>query len=108
MRHGYCDDCKAMRPFRRAFGWGTFFAVLITAGFWLLTLPLYPIRCGLCGSPRMGSRPSASGPPASDPPAKRMKDWSRTDWIVMGGLLGVLLIIAVVLVVRMLIETWWK
>lgn len=31
-------------------GFGTFFAVLITAGFWLLAIPFYPKRCVVCGS----------------------------------------------------------
>src|SRR5437879_3340235 len=49
MQRGHCADCGSVRPFRRAFGWGTFFAVLCTLGWWLLALPFYPLRCVECG-----------------------------------------------------------
>jgi uncharacterized protein (DUF983 family) len=45
-----CDNCGKPTGHRRAFGWGTFFAVVLTAGFWLLTLPFYPSRCIACGA----------------------------------------------------------
>jgi hypothetical protein len=45
-----CDNCGKPTGHRRAFGWGTFFAVVLTAGLWLLTLPFYPSRCIVCGS----------------------------------------------------------
>jgi hypothetical protein len=35
---------------KRALGWGTFFAVILTGGLWLLTLLFYPSRCIVCGS----------------------------------------------------------
>jgi len=45
-----CDNCGKPTGHRRAFGWGTYFAVVLTAGLWLLTLPFYPSRCIACGS----------------------------------------------------------
>lgn len=50
-----CDNCGKPTGHKRAFGWGTFFAVVLTAGFWLLTLPFYPSRCIMCGSTVAGS-----------------------------------------------------
>jgi hypothetical protein len=35
--------------FKRALGFGTLFAILLTAGFWILTIPFYPKRCMACG-----------------------------------------------------------
>lgn len=49
MKEAYCDTCQAQRGFKRAFGWGTFFAMLCTLGWWLLVLPFYPLRCIVCG-----------------------------------------------------------
>ncbi|MGP8052149.1 MAG: zinc ribbon domain-containing protein [Desulfobaccales bacterium] len=45
----FCSNCGKNTGHQRRLGWGTFFAVLLTAGFWLLALPLYPQRCILCG-----------------------------------------------------------
>ena len=35
----------------------TFFAVLLTAGLWLLTVPFYPMRCIVCGLTKSDSLP---------------------------------------------------
>lgn len=49
MENSYCPNCKKNTGHKRALGWGTFFAVLITGGFWILAIPLYPKRCIVCG-----------------------------------------------------------
>ena len=45
-----CVNCNRFTGFKRALGFGTFFMVLITFGFWLLVIPFYPVRCSICGS----------------------------------------------------------
>jgi len=42
--------------FKRTFGWGTYFAVLLTGGLWLLALPFYPKRCVGCGFEEDGKK----------------------------------------------------
>lgn len=48
----YCPNCQKQTGFRRALGFGTFFMVVITFGFWLFAIPLYPARCIVCGLQR--------------------------------------------------------
>jgi hypothetical protein len=50
MRYEYCPNCEKKMGFKRSLGWGTFFAIIVTCGFWLLALPFYPLRCMGCGS----------------------------------------------------------
>lgn len=50
MRYLYCDNCGRKSGYKRQFGWGTFFAVVVTMGFWILALPFYPLRCMNCGN----------------------------------------------------------
>ena len=45
----YCNICNEERGFKRHLGWGTFFMILLTAGFWIIALPFYPKRCIVCG-----------------------------------------------------------
>ena len=45
----YCPNCKTDRGFKRNLGWGTFFAAVLTLGFWILAIPFYPVRCISCG-----------------------------------------------------------
>ncbi|MFZ0319644.1 MAG: hypothetical protein WAL56_11005 [Candidatus Sulfotelmatobacter sp.] len=45
----FCPNCGKLTGFKRALGFGTFFAVLITGGLWLLAIPFYPKRCITCG-----------------------------------------------------------
>jgi hypothetical protein len=51
-------------------GWGTFFMVILTAGFWLLTIPFYPKRCTTCGCTEGGAARAslalAAGPPSRE------------------------------------------
>ena len=56
MRFHHCSNCNKKTGHKRALGWGTFFAVLITAGLWLLIIPLYPKRCIICGYNLSSSR----------------------------------------------------
>jgi hypothetical protein len=83
MRRAYCEDCRAQRPFRRAFGWGTFFAVLVTAGVWLLALPFYPLRCPQCGRALSGAA------------SRRSRPWSRLDWLILAALVAAILVVVV-------------
>ena len=50
MKTSYCFTCGKETGFQRKLGFGTFFAVLITGGLWLLSLPFYPKRCNICGN----------------------------------------------------------
>ena len=52
MRMIYCPNCGKPSGFKRALGFGTLFAVLITFGVWLLIIPIYPARCINCGLTR--------------------------------------------------------
>jgi hypothetical protein len=45
----YCANCGKETGHKRAIGWGTFFAVVLTGGLWLLAIPFYPKRCIICG-----------------------------------------------------------
>lgn len=56
MEFRYCPNCSKDTGHRRALGWGTFFIVIITSGFWLLAIPFYPKRCIVCGH---GNEPSS-------------------------------------------------
>ena len=51
MRMGYCPNCSKTTGHKRALGWGTFFAVILTGGLWLLVILFYPTRCIVCGAP---------------------------------------------------------
>lgn len=48
----FCPNCNKRTGFKRALGFGTLFMVVITLGFWLLVIPLYPARCMNCGLAR--------------------------------------------------------
>jgi hypothetical protein len=52
MQMVHCTNCDQLTGFKRSLGFGTFFAVLLTAGFWLLVIPFYPVRCIKCGHTR--------------------------------------------------------
>lgn len=41
-----CPNCGKLTGFKRSLGFGTFFMVLLTFGFWLLAIPFYPLRSG--------------------------------------------------------------
>jgi len=53
----FCPNCNKLTGYKRALGFGTFFAVVVTAGFWLLAIPLYPKRCIACGLDKSASVP---------------------------------------------------
>lgn len=53
----FCPNCRNLTGYKRALGFGTFFAVFLTAGFWLLALPFYPKRCITCGLRKSDSVP---------------------------------------------------
>ena len=57
MKRTACSTCRATRPFKRALGFGTLFAVLVTGGLWLCAIPFYKLRCATCGAEYM--RPGA-------------------------------------------------
>ena len=56
----FCKNCEKTTGHKRQLGWGTFFAVMLTAGLWLLAIPLYPSRCILCGSDARESKQHSS------------------------------------------------
>jgi hypothetical protein len=99
VRRGHCDDCGSQRPFRRAFGWGTFFAVLPTFGGWLLALPFYPLRCTQCGRKWSEQETARHEKEALTRRPRTVKDWSVFDWIGM-SLFGVLMLVLLVALVR--------
>jgi TonB family protein len=72
-----CVNCARLNGFKRNFGFGTFVMVLLTAGLWILAMPLYPKRCIGCGFS------------ADDLPSKR---WSNSAVavaiLVVVGLIG--------------------
>jgi hypothetical protein len=61
MKTAYCPTCGKETGFQRKLGFGTFFAVILTGGFWLLALPFYPKRCSVCGG---DTRLAVPPPPA--------------------------------------------
>jgi hypothetical protein len=68
MKIGYCAKCERETGFQRKFGFGTFFAVICTIGWWLLALPFYPKRCNICGSDSMLAESPAPLPLTSPQP----------------------------------------
>lgn len=54
MLRKYCDGCQRLTGHKRSLGFGTFIMVLLTFGLWILTLPLYPKRCVICGTMNSG------------------------------------------------------
>ncbi len=73
MRNLYCPNCGKDTPHKRELGFGTFFAVLLTFGFWLLIIPLYPRRCSFCKStpPFLSSvRPDLPPPSVTSAPPR--------------------------------------
>ncbi len=57
MRVSFCPNCGKETGHQRKLGFGTFFAVIITAGFWLLAIPFYPRRCTICNCSGLGLLP---------------------------------------------------
>jgi Sel1 repeat len=51
-----CPNCERLTGFKRSLGFGTFFMVLLTFGFWLLVIPFYPLRCINCGLKSMDAQ----------------------------------------------------
>jgi hypothetical protein len=41
-----CPDCRKQTRFKTSRGFDPFFTILLTFGFWLLAIPLYPLRSG--------------------------------------------------------------
>lgn len=78
----FCPNCEKLTGFKRALGFGTFFAVLITGGLWLLAIPFYPKRCITCGFAKSEAVP-----------------WHQT-WRLAAVLLAVGVVIIVVLYSR--------
>ena len=50
MRMELCSNCNKTTGHKRALGWGTLFAVILTGGLWLITIPFYQLRCIICGT----------------------------------------------------------
>jgi hypothetical protein len=47
-----CHNCGKRTGHKRTLGFGTFFAVFLTFGLWILAIPFYPKRCIICGERR--------------------------------------------------------
>jgi len=45
----HCSNCSKKTAHKRAFGAGTVIGFFATLGLWLLVMPLYPVRCSVCG-----------------------------------------------------------
>jgi hypothetical protein len=75
----FCPNCAKLTGYKRALGLGTFFAVLLTAGLWLIAIPFYPKRCITCGLGKSESVPWH-------------KTWRLAAVLVAGGLLAVILV----------------
>lgn len=93
MRMDYCPNCRQRVGFRRALGWGTFFAAVLTLGFWLLTLPFYALRCVRCGE-ALGAD---SDLPVSDDPRDMLRElMGSPPGRVIIGVVGVGILILIV------------
>jgi len=66
-----CPTCGFQRPFQRALGWGTFFACVVTVGFWIFAIPFYPLRCRSCGYRLIGK--SSASPTYAEAIAERVE-----------------------------------
>lgn len=95
MRMAFCESCKQQMGYPRALGWGTFFAILLTLGLWLLVLPFYPLRCIGCGqSWKLFTQPTrppegGRGRPSDDVVAPALRGDDRTSLAYrFGAMLG--------------------
>ncbi len=81
MDFNYCPNCRKDTGRKRALGWGTFFAVILTSGFWLLAIPFYPKRCIVCGH---GDEPSSiSKVSNSSYLPSNEKKWYKRWWAII-------------------------
>ncbi len=48
MGTSYCPACKRETGHARNIGVGTLLMVILTCGFWLLAIPVYSKKCGIC------------------------------------------------------------
>lgn len=91
----FCPSCTRVTGQKRALGWGTFFAVILTGGLWLLTIPFYSKRCMICGT-LLGGTPLPGTPlpgmQRADPYASRARSQRVTLW-VMGALVAAIALI---------------
>jgi hypothetical protein len=76
----FCPNCQKLTGYKRSLGFGTFFAVVLTAGLWLLAIPLYPKRCAVCGLTEGESIP-----------------WYRPTGAALAVLVGLVLLIAAII-----------
>ena len=70
MKRLYCHACQRYTGFARKIGVGTLLLSVITFGFWLFLIPLYPAVCQLCGIPRRENLSAAAR-------AEHEKFWPR-------------------------------
>ncbi|WP_427183557.1 hypothetical protein ACL598_16960 [Bordetella bronchialis] len=50
----HCEMCDRQVQTRRKIGVGTLLLVLVTLGWWLLTIPFYRQRCPICWGDQFG------------------------------------------------------
>ena len=72
----YCGLCKRPVEAKRNIGIGSLLLALVTAGLWLLVIPLYTKRCPICKSDALSSSQGASG---------EMPRQKNTNWMFVGG-----------------------
>lgn len=89
MINGFCESCQRVTGHKRALGWGTFFAAVLTGGVWLLAIPVYPKRCIVCG---LGS-PAGSRATPTAPTARPRRD-PKVTLVVLGCLILAILLLA--------------
>lgn len=85
--------------FKRSLGLGTFFAVTLTGGSWLLALPFYPQRCIGCGVSRDEAQAvirDAAAPALAGTPTTAADERLA---LVAVAILGLLAVVSVLLVV---------
>lgn len=85
-----------MTGHKRALGWGTFFAAVLTGGIWLLAIPFYQKRCVICGNlPSRTPAPEGGGTGAAAPPSAPRYN-PRVTLVVLG-----LLVVGIVFTITM-------
>jgi hypothetical protein len=92
VRLAQCPTCGTQRPFQRALGWGTFFACVVTFGFWIFAIPFYPLRCRSCGTERVTSRKSGR--------LSKMSPFRQLAIVAAVYLLIVLIVVLIVFLLR--------
>ena len=95
MDFSYCPNCGKSTGHKRALSWGTFFAVIITFGFWILMIPFYPKRCIVCGSSESPKRTSPKEYPYNSS-ATTIEHHTEHHYSLIKWILILLILIAII------------